>query len=293
VSVSPIDAIIASNLDQFRKPGVLSVRAGYKTVGGWPTRKPAIVVTVEHKTDAVSSADRLPEKVDGYSVDVREASPLKHFELTSPGSYERALPSIPPEQRVASFADELRLQPIAEEPALVAPAAAKPPLDYTGPDGHDLSPVEGQFTITCQASPDAGWPTLSAFLAGTMDRLTVGLYDFTSAHVLDAVNAALNGKKLDLVLDHPGKNPTADQTDEDTQSSLAGQLGENLRFAWALEGSDPFAAVSIFPNAYHIKVAVRDGDTFWLSSGNWNNSNQPDIDPVTDPAGSATVARNG
>jgi hypothetical protein len=33
--------------------------------------------------------------------------------------------------------------------------------------------------------------------------------------------------------------------------------------------------VAIFPNAYHIKVAVRDQEAFWLSSGNWNNSNQP------------------
>jgi hypothetical protein len=292
VSVPPIDAVIASNLDQFRKPGVLAVRAGYKTVGGWPTRKPAIVVTVEHKTDAVPAADRLPEKVDGYSVDVREASPLKHFELTSPSSYETELPSIPPEQRVAPFANEVRLQPITEEPELVAvAAAAKPQLDYTGPKGIDLSPVEDEFTITCHSSPDAGWPILSAFLEGTTDRLTVGLYDFTSGHILDAVKAALDGKKLDLVLDHPGKNPTADQTDDETHSSLSGQLGENLRFAWALEGSDPFAAVEIFPNAYHIKVAVRDAGTVWVSSGNWNNSNQPDIDPVNKPADAAAAAK--
>lgn len=292
MSVAPIDAAIASNLDQFRKPGVLAVRAGYKTVGGWPTRKPAIVVTVAHKTEAIPMADRLPENVDGYSIDVREASPLKHFELTSPGSYETALPSIPPEKRVAPFADELRLQPIAEEPEPVAvAAAAKPPLDYTAPEGVDLSPFEDEFTITCHASPDAGWPTLSAFLAGTTDRLTVGLYDFTSAHVLDAVNAALNGKKLDLVLDHPSKNPTADQTDEETQSSISGHLGENLHFAWALEGSNPFAAVVIFPNAYHIKVAVRDDSTIWLSSGNWNNSNQPDIDPVNKPEDARAAAR--
>ena len=32
----------------------------------------------------------------------------------------------------------------------------------------------------------------------------------------------------------------------------------------------------IFRTAYHIKVAVRDHSTFWLSSGNWNNSNQPE-----------------
>ena len=35
----------------------------------------------------------------------------------------------------------------------------------------------------------------------------------------------------------------------------------------------------IFPTAYHIKVALRDSNAIWLSSGNWQSSNQPDIDP--------------
>src|SRR5262249_34946341 len=33
-----------------------------------------------------------------------------------------------------------------------------------------------------------------------------------------------------------------------------------------------------FASAYHIKVAVRDGEATWLSSGNWQSSNQPPID---------------
>jgi phosphatidylserine/phosphatidylglycerophosphate/cardiolipin synthase-like enzyme len=64
-----------------------------------------------------------------------------------------------------------------------------------------------------------------------------------------------------------------------------------MQFAWALERMDPNAAAWIFPNAYHIKVIVRDGTSFWLSSGNLNNSNQPDITPLTDPTGSAATAR--
>jgi len=39
----------------------------------------------------------------------------------------------------------------------------------------------------------------------------------------------------------------------------------------------------IYPSAYHIKVIVRDGTSFWLSSGNLNRSNQPDIDPLKNP----------
>src|SRR5262249_26847390 len=147
------------------------------------------------------------------------------------------------------------------------------------------------FTITCHASPDAGWPTLKPFLEGTQSRLTVGMYDFTSAQVLDTVEQSLANKKLNLGLDHPAPNKTKDQTDEETHKALDQTLGHNLSFAWALERADPMAASWIYPNAYHIKVAVRDGKSFWLSSGNFNNSNQPDIDPVKNPAGSSATAR--
>jgi phosphatidylserine/phosphatidylglycerophosphate/cardiolipin synthase-like enzyme len=33
-------------------------------------------------------------------------------------------------------------------------------------------------------------------------------------------------------------------------------------------------------SSYHIKVAVRDQKAFWLSSGNWQSSNQPKADPL-------------
>ena len=33
----------------------------------------------------------------------------------------------------------------------------------------------------------------------------------------------------------------------------------------------------MFPAAYHINVIVCDNSAFWLSSGNLNNSNQPDL----------------
>src|SRR5262249_14177230 len=82
-----------------------------------------------------------------------------------------------------------------------------------------------------------------------------------------------------------------DQSDDDTVGALRQALASSMNFAWALERMDPKAAAWIFPNAYHIKVAVRDSTAFWLSSGNWNNSNQPDIDPLTNPAGSAAIAR--
>src|SRR5262249_17206472 len=98
------------------------------------------------------------------------------------------------------------------------------------------------------------------------------------------------GKTVSLCIDHPAKNPTADQTDEQTVTALKAALGDDLTQAWALERMDPLAAAWIFPTAYHIKVAVRDHTALWLSSGNWSNSNQPDIPPVSTP-GDADQAR--
>src|SRR4029077_10838408 len=174
----------------------------------------------------------------------------------------------------------------------VLPPIPNPRRDSGGPSGVPREPVEAQATITLSASPDSGWPTLKAFLAGTAETLTVGPDDFTSAHVAQAVTDSLAGKKLSLVLDHPAKNPTADQTDPTTVSQLRQAVAGGFTQAWALTRTDPDATAWIFPSAYHIKVAVRDRAAFWLSSGNWNNSNQPDIHPVTVPA-DAQKARHG
>jgi phosphatidylserine/phosphatidylglycerophosphate/cardiolipin synthase-like enzyme len=180
---------------------------------------------------------------------------------------------------------------VAALAAAAAFPAAKPQLAYSAPAGVPLAPVTGQVTVEACASPDAGWPVLKSFLAAVGQTLTIGLYDWTSRHVLDWFSEQLAGKTVRLVLDHPAPNPTADQTDEDTVGALKKALGAELTQSWALERADPLAAAWIYPSAYHIKVAVADSRRVWLSSGNWNNSNQPDIDPVTNP-GDADAARN-
>jgi hypothetical protein len=48
-----------------------------------------------------------------------------------------------------------------------------------------------------------------------------------------------------------------------------------------------------FPSAYHEKVAVRDGSSFWLSSGNWTRSSQPFIDPVGTPEDASGMYSKG
>ncbi len=282
-SYKDIGQVIAENREALMRPGVIAVRPGYKMVGGWITRKPAIVVTVETKTVEIAPADRLPTKVGGYAVDVRQASPLKKLQVLDPARYADVVAATGPQAELPDLTEELAVA--AQGPVTVAPTAieleaGKPQLDYTAPAGASLDPIERNVSLICHASPDAGWPTLAPFLANTKDSLIVGLYDFTSAHILSAVTKDMAGKSIELVLDHPPKNPTADQSDEDTVAELKSSIGDGLTFAWALERNDPLANAWIFPNAYHIKVVVHDHEAVWLSSGNWNNSNQPDIDPV-------------
>jgi phosphatidylserine/phosphatidylglycerophosphate/cardiolipin synthase-like enzyme len=287
-----LDEVISRHLDELRKPGVLSVRPGYQAAGGWLTQKPAIVVTVDQKSDLVG--DRLPETVAGYAVDVRQAGPMQRLRASNPALYAAVYARAPEETLPPVFAFERdsagQSLTAVNEAAAAARAPTKPQISYTAPDGASLEPMTDTFTITCHVSPDAGWRELQPFLTGVKTRLTVGMYDFTSAHILNTVTQALASQQtLNLVLDHPPKDRTADQTDEQTHGALAAALAGRLKFAWALEDHDPEVSAWIYPSAYHIKVAVRDGTSMWLSSGNWNNSNQPAIDPINDPAGAAGI----
>jgi phosphatidylserine/phosphatidylglycerophosphate/cardiolipin synthase-like enzyme len=147
-----------------------------------------------------------------------------------------------------------------------------------------LRPVNVTATVTTAVSP-GGLTTLTKFLRSTGSSLVVGMYDFTSATILGTFKTVLaSPKTLQMVLDDPAPNETRDQTDWQTVQDLKQTLGTRLHMAWALTRSDHFAAQWSFPYAYHIKVIVRDNEAVWLSSGNLNNSNEPDLNhpPTTE-----------
>ena len=141
-----------------------------------------------------------------------------------------------------------------------------------------LDPVSTTTTITAHVSPDAGLVTLEAFLGKTQKSLVIGMYDFTSGRILSTFqNVVVGTKTLQMVLDNPAPNPTRDQTDTQTVQELDKSIGNRARIVRALDRSDALVSAWMFPSAYHIKVIVRDNTAFWLSSGNLNNSNQPDL----------------
>jgi phosphatidylserine/phosphatidylglycerophosphate/cardiolipin synthase-like enzyme len=278
--INKLDALIPlieSHQAELKQPGVLSIRPGYRMQNDWPTDEPAIVVITSAEAGQLS----LPRQIEGYPVDVRPATPVEQLRYKEPQRYA-TLAAQRAELQASAFPE---VDPGEEALAEAFPEvmAAKPQIPYTGP-GIPLKPVSGTVSIVCHASPDNGFPTLREFLLQTQSRLTVGLYDFTSKHILDCVEQALAGdKNLKITLDNPALNPTADQSDSDSIQALQDELKDSLQAAWALVRSNKDISKWIFPNAYHIKVAVRDGSAVWLSSGNWNNSNQPDINPIGSP----------
>lgn len=277
---------IEQNLEILRKPGILAARPGYRIEGGWPVGDPIIVALVGAKKGEAASYG-LPTELSGVPIEVREAAPLGRMKATRPAAYQALAERARIEQHVPDFPFEhVFAEPAAAEPAAARRGPPKEEIPYK-PAAAPLDPITGTLSVICSASPDAGWPVLRDFLARTQQKLTIGMYDFTSAHILSAVEQALtssgSARPLSLVLDHPARNPSADQSDDQTEQDLKSSLGDALSFAWAAVRSSPEVHEWIFPSAYHIKVAVRDSMELWLSSGNWNNSNQPEDPPQTDP----------
>ena len=272
--------IIKRNLKKLDKPGVLFVRPGYCIENGWPTKEEAIVAVTSTKNGKV----KLPSKIEGIPVEVRPATDVEQLSHDSPDKFSQ----------LADHRQELRgsmLQEFSPSDATVKPAVSskvaaarqqKPEIAYT-PANVPLSSVSGAIPMICHVSPDAGWTTLNTFIAGTQAHLKVSMYDFTSEHILQLFETTLTKSKVQMTLDDPPKNPTADQTDPETIQDLQKMLKTNFSSAWALVRSSPEADTWIFPSAYHIKVMVRDSKAIWLSSGNLNNSNQPKIDPFNNP----------
>jgi hypothetical protein len=294
-----IDAIIRRHLDELRKPGVLTVRPGFEIAGHQLSGKPAIVATVHTKAADALAADRLPDHIEGIPVDVREATAHQRLRVHDPAAAalahafdrpETSEPSWPLEREMpsghllndpASTTQQMLTQQATvsrEAVSALAAARRKPNVPYAPPAGAPLDPIEMTATITACVSPDAGLATLEAFLQGTTQSLVVGMYDFTSGRILRLFETVLDGTKtLQMVLDNPAPNDTRDQRDSQTVQSLRDALGGRAGITWALSREDVFAAAWTFPFAYHIKVIVRDGKAVWLSSGNLNNSNEPDL----------------
>jgi hypothetical protein len=239
---------------------VMAIEAGWKFVNGWITDTRAVVVAVRSKMSAsqleMAGVRSLPESVLGVPLDVRVAS-------------------------IGDINPALDLEGYSR--VWTSPYQSWPEVP--------LNIVDEKMKITLHTSPDAGWPQLKTFLNDTQSSLTIGMYDFTAPHIVDAVVAAAQPaqRKLSLVLQSGqdiGKGTKKDDyTDQQTVDELKAAAKTRFSFAWA----SVHGAGALFRSAYHIKVAVRDDESFWLSSGNWQSSNQPNGDPLNGEDTSPTL----
>jgi hypothetical protein len=284
-----VRAAIEAGGDALRDiPGVVDVRPGFKYTGGWTTGRPAVVVVVREKPErgAVSAGDRIPKMIGGVPTDVAPATPRQQLpRAETRGAGDEAEEAISP-------LDDL-IAP-GEEPVVIPDdeGVARALVQYRPPDGVPLKVVRDMMTVTCHLSPDSGWPTLAGFLGEVRGSLTMAMYDFSSPHVVEELQQSLSvvPRTLELVLDPAlsltnggGKdNPKEhDLKEADIVEGLRQTLGpDRFQFTWAAVKRKGKVSEGIFPRSYHIKVAVRDDEAFWLSSGNWQSSNQPPLDVV-------------
>jgi hypothetical protein len=260
--------------DLARTKDVVTIRPGYKyPPAGDPV--PAVVVAVVPGTTPVRPADL--EGKYGVPASVTPASVEEQVAVQTAAAVSFGLPG----GSTASAFEQM----IGDQ--AFVPFAAPKSGSYEPPDPPNLPLVNEEMELTVCVSPEAGWGELENFLAGTQERLTVAMYQFTAPHIFEAIEAAVTpaGRTFELVLhpvpEKPAKSGVkAHDLDEEKQviDPLEGEMKKRFEMAWAtlITKAQPDG---LWASAYHIKVAVRDGGAMWLSSGNWQSSNQPNVHP--------------
>jgi hypothetical protein len=261
---------------------VIAVRPGYKYPPETPETKakpvPAIVVAAKPGTVPVQAADL--EKKFGVAFAVIDATVEEQMAAAhkQPVSF-----GTPGGSMVSAFEKLLG----GDETLVFSPPKTG---SYQEPNPSKLALVNEPMEMTICVSPEAGWGELESFLGGTKSTLTVAMYQFTAPHIFKAIEEAVSpaGRKFELIL-HPVPEKPAKSgvkandlnEQDDVIDPLEGEMKNRFEQTWAtlVSKKNPDG---LFASAYHIKVAVRDSNAVWLSSGNWQSSNQPDVHPFAD-----------
>jgi hypothetical protein len=261
---SPNEILKAAKAALSDRSNVLGVRLGFVFEDGRITTERAIVVTVrEKKSIAALDAEQieeLPATFGGLRVQVSDPTIAELIKAE--------------EGFAASESLGLDFDPLAAE------------ITYVPPANPGLQSVKAKMKVIAHVSPDAGWRELSAFLAGTGKTLVAGMYDFGAQHIVEAIAKAgkKSGFKSFTLTLQPGQSvgegtKADDLTDKESVERLEDALGKKFDVAWVKIG----IVNGWVASSYHIKVATRDKRSFWLSSGNWQSSNQPAADPLEKP----------
>ncbi len=258
VPASEREVLEAAQAVWIGRPEVVNVRLGWRFQDGWITKERALVVSVREKLPREELVARgiapLPHTYRGMPVDVTHPS-LEELLIQKNGLELRELAN--------AAGSEITYVPVTDMP---------------------LSKVSDKMKVIAHASPDAGWPVLRDFIGGARRTLTAGIYEFKATHIRDeflAVAAKPQFRNLTLCVHGAFGRPNRDgvrKEEMDIVDKLEQDLATKFQCAWIQTGS----ARGWVATSYHIKVIVRDSSSFWLSSGNWKDSGQPNHEPLKD-----------
>lgn len=228
--------------------GVLAVRHGYLIRNNQLSDVACLVVAADPSRIEDVRA-RAPKEYAGFPVDVRNAS-LRDQAGESLDIAEEAPMQI-------SYNDD----------------------DRTG-SGFSFDWVDEQVDALIHVGPERSWTVLSDFLGRTETELVSSIYEFHAAHIADALERELgDGTTLTLVM-APQSRDGGHVSDGDFVRAERFEKWESKFGEEAFERIFvPTGRAGLVAKSYHIKVTVRDGETFWLSSGNWKRASQPKIAP--------------
>jgi hypothetical protein len=257
------DAFSLATIEFLKWKDVIKVNRGYVFKNGWITDERAIVITVKKRKSLyelqTEGTSPLPDHFMGYPI-----------EVTGPSA----------EDLVAIHFGHNKLD------SLINPLSLLPlKILYIPPVNGRLQTITKKMNVIAHVSPEEGWKNLKPFLTGAQKSLTVAMYDFGAQHILEAVEQA--GKKItfeNLTLaiqpgENVGKGTKADDLkDAAVVLTLKDKLSSKFHAAWIPIGTVHGWVAS----SYHIKVAVKDHTSLWLSSGNWQSSNQPALEKLED-----------
>ena len=260
-SNNPDEILEAAKREMGSRADVLAVRLGYVFKDGWITDERALVVTVRQKHSLAELREAripaLPTSFQGLPVDVTNPT-IEDLVVMARGSA------------------------VATE-AFSTGSMTPEEITYVPPAGVQLNKLTANMRVIAHVSPDSGWPKLKKFLAGTRRTLTIGMYDFGGPHIADAVVQACANRtfrELKLVMqrgENVGEGTKVDDLhDEEVVAKLKSALGNKFSNTWVKLGR----VNGWIASSYHIKLCVRDKSAFWLSSGNWQSSNQPNAEPL-------------
>lgn len=260
------DEVVRLAKEEFLKRGnVINVRMGFVFENGWVTKKRALVLTVAKRKPIgqlkKEGTDVLPKMFLNYPVEISGPT------IKDLVAYKKGTETL---EVLISSANIL-----LEESRYVPP-----------PDG-ELKKLTAVMKVNANVSPEKGWENLKPYLENTKNTLTVGMYDFGATHIKESIEkAAISNSFENMTMaiqvgSDVGGNGTKkdDLEDKVMVEELGNTLGDKFKNAWVKIGK----VNGWVPSSYHIKVAVRDSNAVSVSSGNWQSSNQPDLEKLENP----------